>query len=163
MVNDCSFPSFHSDPGLLETFCGPRRDEITMAPWGTSSETFDTHEFCLAFRKLLIVKVNARFLNRVFCIPSVWTCICEKCFLYLCIRSLFDSIVAHWLEGMLWSETDLDLSLGLGSVLLGWLLHPRRPQSLIYNTRLAPTCPYGCGEDKMNQTCSVPRTVLSPE
>lgn len=163
MVNDSSFPSFHSDPGLLGTFRGPRRYERTTAPRGTSSETLDTYEFCLAFRKLLIVKVNARFLNRVFCFLSVWTYICEKYFLYSCTRSLFDSVVAHWLEGLLWGETDLDSSLGPGSVLLGWLLHSYRPQFLIYNTRLAPTCPHGCGEDKMNQTCRVPRTVLSPE
>lgn len=71
MVNDSSFPSFHSDPGLLGTFRGPRRYERTTAPRGTSSETLDTYEFCLAFRKLLIVKVNARFLNRVFCFLSV--------------------------------------------------------------------------------------------
>lgn len=42
VVNDSSFPSFHSDPGLLGTFCGPRRDERTTAPRGTSSETLDT-------------------------------------------------------------------------------------------------------------------------
>lgn len=160
VVNDSSFPLFLSVPGLLlVTFCGPGWDGRTMAPEGTSSQTLDTHQFCLAFRKLLIIKVKKWFLRRMFCFPSVQTCICERCFPYSSRRSLFGIVVAHWLEWKLWSETDLDLSLGSDSVLLGWLLHPHNSSSIIGDW-------YQHGfmdEDKMNQICKAPRTVLSPE
>lgn len=151
----------HPTLSLAWTFYGPRREGITMAPRGISSETLDRHQFCLTFTKLLIMKTW--FLRRVFCFPSVGTHICERCFLYASTKSLFDIVVAHWSEQMLWSKTDLDLHLGPDSVLLGCLLHPCGPQYLIYHLRLAPTCLHGCGEDKMNQIRRASSMVLSPE
>lgn len=72
VVDDSSFPSFLSVPGLfLGTFCGPRRDGRNVAPSRTSFEILDTHQFCLSFKKLLIVKVKTWFPRRVFCCSNV--------------------------------------------------------------------------------------------
>ena len=53
VLDDSSFPSFLSVPGLfLGTCCGPRRDERNVVPTGTSSEILDTYQFCLSFNRL---------------------------------------------------------------------------------------------------------------
>ena len=81
VVDDSSFPSFLSVPGLfLGTLCGPRRDGRNVAPRGTSSEILDMRQFCLSFQKLFFFffKITMHFKIYLFiyfcCVGSSFPC-----------------------------------------------------------------------------------------